>query len=116
MIDNKNLEVWFITGSQHLYGEETLKKVASHSQEIATFLNASKDIAVSIIFKPIVTTPEEILAVCKEVNAFNQLHWYHYMDAYFFAGENVDQWLEDLAKTNVAFAYTIQPRYTMERY
>jgi L-arabinose isomerase len=31
----KSLEVWFVTGSQHLYGPETLKAVAKHSQEIA---------------------------------------------------------------------------------
>ena len=35
----KELEVWFVTGSQHLYGEETLKKVAEHSQTIAKSLN-----------------------------------------------------------------------------
>ncbi len=69
MIDLKQLEVWFITGSQHLYGEETLKKVAEHSQAIAKSLNDEKEISVSVIFKPIVTTPEEILSVCKEVNA-----------------------------------------------
>ena len=65
----KDLQVWFITGSQHLYGEETLKKVAEHSKEISTFLNTSKEIPVSIVYKSIVTTPEEILSVCKEANA-----------------------------------------------
>ena len=35
MKDLKPFEVWFVTGSQHLYGEETLKQVAEHSQEIA---------------------------------------------------------------------------------
>ena len=69
MTDLKTLEVWFITGSQHLYGEETLKQVAAHSQEIAAFLNAAKEIPVSIIYKPTVKTPEEILAACKEANA-----------------------------------------------
>ncbi|HVZ96602.1 MAG TPA: L-arabinose isomerase [Chitinophagaceae bacterium] len=69
MSNLKNLEVWFITGSQHLYGPEALKKVASHSQEIAGFLNTSKQISVSVIYKPVVTTPEEIVAVCKEANA-----------------------------------------------
>jgi L-arabinose isomerase len=68
MINLKQLEVWFITGSQHLYGEETLKQVAAHSQEIAQYLNAAEEIPVSVIFKPVVTTPEEILSVCKEVN------------------------------------------------
>jgi L-arabinose isomerase len=38
----KQFEVWFVTGSQHLYGPETLKKaVAEHSQEIARALNAA---------------------------------------------------------------------------
>ena len=34
MRDLKSLEVWFVTGSQHLYGEETLKQVAEHSQQL----------------------------------------------------------------------------------
>ena len=70
MIDLKNsLKFGLSPASQHLYGEETLKKVAEHSQEIVNGLNNSKQISVSIIFKPIVKTPEEILAVCKEANA-----------------------------------------------
>src|SRR4051794_16815583 len=68
MIDLKNLEVWFVTGSQHLYGEETLKQVAEHSQTIAKALNDSKQIPVKIIFKPTVKTPEEIYNVCLEAN------------------------------------------------
>jgi L-arabinose isomerase len=40
----KELEVWFVTGSQHLYGEETLKKVAEHSQQIATSLDSDATI------------------------------------------------------------------------
>ena len=64
-----DVEIWFITGSQHLYGEETLKEVAVHSQEIVNDLNASKQISASIVFKPVVTTPEDILTVCKEANA-----------------------------------------------
>ena len=39
MINLKTLEVWFVTGSQHLYGEETLKQVAEHAQKIAASLN-----------------------------------------------------------------------------
>ncbi len=62
-------EVWFVTGSQHLYGEETLKKVASHSQEIAASLNAAESIPVTIVFKPTVKSPEEIYAVMAEANA-----------------------------------------------
>ena len=69
MIDLKDLEIWFITGSQHLYGEETLKQVAEHSQEIVNGINASKQIPFPVIFKPTVKTPEEITATIKEVNA-----------------------------------------------
>lgn len=62
------LELWFVTGSQHLYGEETLKQVAAHSQEIAGSLAKSKQIATQIIFKPIVKSTEEIFAICQEAN------------------------------------------------
>jgi L-arabinose isomerase len=69
MIDLKHLEIWFITGSQHLYGEETLKQVAEHSQEIVNGINASKQIPFPVIFKPTVKTPEEIVTTIKEANA-----------------------------------------------
>lgn len=68
MIDLKKLEVWFVTGSQHLYGEETLKQVAEHSQAIAKFFNDSKDIPVSVLFKPTVKSEEEIFALCQNAN------------------------------------------------
>ncbi len=64
----KNKEIWFVTGSQHLYGEETLKQVARDSQEIATDLNNSAHIPVKVVFKPVLKTPEEILSLCMEVN------------------------------------------------
>lgn len=64
----KELEVWFVTGSQHLYGEATLKKVASHSTGIAKGLNDSPQVPVRVIFKPTVKTPEEIFAICQEAN------------------------------------------------
>ena len=66
--DLKNLEVWFVTGSQHLYGEETLKQVASHSQEIAASFDAASQIPVRVVFKPTVKSTEEITAVCAEAN------------------------------------------------
>jgi L-arabinose isomerase len=67
MKDYSNLEVWFVTGSQHLYGEETLRKVAQDSQEIAAFL--AKKLPVNVIFKPVVKTPEEITGLCLEANS-----------------------------------------------
>lgn len=68
MIDLKQLEVWFITGSQHLYGEETLKQVAEHSQQIAKSLDSAKQIPVKVVFKPTVKSPEEIYSICQEAN------------------------------------------------
>ena len=68
MIDLKQLEVWFVTGSQHLYGEETLRQVAEHSQAIATSLNNTSSIPVSVVFKPTVKTTEEIYTICQEAN------------------------------------------------
>ena len=53
MINLKTLEVWFVTGSQNLYGEETLKQVAAHAQQIVKELDASPLIPVQVIFKPV---------------------------------------------------------------
>jgi len=68
MIELKKLEVWFVTGSQHLYGEETLKQVASHAQTIAKGLNDASQVPVTVAYKSTVTTPEEIYRVCLEAN------------------------------------------------
>jgi len=68
MINLKSFEVWFVTGSQHLYGEETLKQVAEHSQTIAASLNQHASIPVNVVFKPTVKTAEEIAAICVEAN------------------------------------------------
>ncbi len=66
--DLKNLEAWFVTGSQDLYGEETLKQVANNSKEIAAALDKSSAIPVKIIIKPVLTTPEAIYNLCQEAN------------------------------------------------
>ncbi len=69
MTDLKTLEVWFCTGSQHLYGPETLHQVAEHSQAIAASLGKEASIPVTVVFKPVLTTPDEIRGVCREANA-----------------------------------------------
>jgi len=68
MIDLKKFEIWFVTGSQSLYGEETLRQVAEHSKTIAASLNDAKQIPVRIVFKPTVKSSEEIYSVCQEAN------------------------------------------------
>ncbi len=62
-------EIWFVVGSQELYGEETLRKVAEHSQIIAKGLDASSDVPVKIIYKEVVKSPAEITNVCLQANS-----------------------------------------------
>jgi len=69
MIDLKGYEVWFVTGSQHLYGPKTLEKVAEHSMEIAAALDISTHVPVKVVFKPVLTTPEAIRELCLEANS-----------------------------------------------
>jgi L-arabinose isomerase len=77
----KKFEVWFVTGSQHLYGEETLKQVAAHSQTIARSLNDAKQIPVKIVCKPTVKTPDEIHQTLLEANTTKEcigiIAWMH---------------------------------------
>ncbi|MEN0053356.1 MAG: L-arabinose isomerase [Mucilaginibacter sp.] len=68
MIDLKTFEVWFITGSQDLYGEETLKKVAEHSQQITSGLNDASQIPVHVVYKPVVKSTDEIYNTLQQAN------------------------------------------------
>jgi L-arabinose isomerase len=67
-INLKQYEVWFVTGSQHLYGPETLKRVAEHSQEISKALNAADAIPVKVVFKPVMVSPDAITELCQSAN------------------------------------------------
>ncbi|RZM17827.1 MAG: L-arabinose isomerase [Pedobacter sp.] len=81
MIDLKELEVWFITGSQDLYGEETLKKVAEHAEEVAQSLSDAKQIPVKVVYKPIVKSSEEIFETLQQsnvaANCIGVITWMH---------------------------------------
>src|SRR5665647_1515697 len=68
-MDNlKKLEVWFVTGTQHLYGPETLKQVAADSTKISAAFDKNPKIPVKVVFKPILTTPDSITELCTEAN------------------------------------------------
>ncbi len=69
MIDLSGYEVWFVTGSQHLYGPKTLEEVAAHSKEIAAALGTSAHVPVKVVFKPVLTTPDAIHDLCLEANS-----------------------------------------------
>lgn len=62
------LELWFITGSQHLYGDETLKQVATHSTIISRALNENKNVPVRIINKQVVTSDSQIYHILQQAN------------------------------------------------
>jgi len=64
----KEYKFWFITGSQHLYGEETLKKVAEHSAVMVKKLNESGILPVAIEFKLVATTSDAIEQVMEDAN------------------------------------------------
>jgi len=79
MIDLKQYEVWFVTGSQHLYGPETLKQVAENSKVIAA--SFSEKLPVKVVFKPVLTTPDAIHSLCLEANSASSciglITWMH---------------------------------------
>lgn len=64
----KQLEVWFVVGSQHLYGPKTLQQVADNSRIVVEGLNGAGKFPVKVVLKPTVKTPDEILALCREAN------------------------------------------------
>ncbi|NRF92955.1 L-arabinose isomerase [Paenibacillus frigoriresistens] len=60
---------WFVTGSQHLYGPETLLQVEEHSKQITEGIDRDSSIPSRLIFKPVLTTPDAIRRLCLDANA-----------------------------------------------
>jgi L-arabinose isomerase len=69
MITSPPREIWFVTGSQGLYGEETLRQVASQSQVIAAALDAAPDVPVPVVWKPVLTGADAIRRLCLDATA-----------------------------------------------
>ena len=63
------MEVWFVTGSQHLYGPGPLRQVQQNTNAIVKGLGKAGNLPVRLVAKPIVTTAEEITAVCRAASA-----------------------------------------------
>ena len=74
-------EIWFITGSQHLYGEAALKQVATNSKQIVDALNKTGTLPLKLVFKPILTTPEQVrqtmLDATHDSNCAGLVRWMH---------------------------------------
>jgi L-arabinose isomerase len=79
--DLKSFEVWFLTGSQGLYGEDTLRQVASQSQEVAAALGAADGIPVTVVWKPVLTDSDAIRRAVLDANADDRviglIAWMH---------------------------------------
>jgi L-arabinose isomerase len=63
------LELWFLTGSQPLYGEEILRQVARQSAEVVDLLNGGGEISVPVVWKPVLIGAEEIRRACIDANS-----------------------------------------------
>src|ERR1700753_1991307 len=63
------LEVWFVTGSQHLYGPGPLAQVAENAGTIASSLDGEDAIPVRVVAKPVMVSADSILKLCQEANA-----------------------------------------------
>lgn len=78
--DNK-YEIWFLTGSQHLYGPETLEQVASQSKGVSDLLSKNLDSPINLVWKPVLKTPEEILKAMQDASSNNScigvIVWMH---------------------------------------
>nr|MBA3470840.1 L-arabinose isomerase [Herpetosiphonaceae bacterium] len=66
MIELNHFEVWFVTGSQHLYGPEVLEQVAEHSRIVAQALSDAAAIPVQVRFTPVLKTSDEIYQLVLE--------------------------------------------------
>jgi len=77
----EHYEVWFLTGSQNLYGAETLRQVAEQSRAIADALGASSAIPVKIVWKPVLTDSESIRRAALDANSDDRviglIAWMH---------------------------------------
>jgi L-arabinose isomerase len=102
MSDLRSLEVWFVTGSQHLYGAEALRKVAANAQVVGSYLDEQAAIPVRLVTKPIVTKPEEIQAVCEAANnspiCIGLVFWMHTFSP-------AKMWIKGLRNLNKPFLH-----------
>jgi L-arabinose isomerase len=98
----RSKEVWFVTGSQHLYGPQTLKQVAADSAKIASALDKSPEISQKIVFKPVLTTPESVFEICLEANnaknCIGLITWMHTFSP-------AKMWIKGLAVLNKPFLH-----------
>jgi L-arabinose isomerase len=74
-------EIWFLTGTQNLYGPETLEQVALQSQKVVEQLKSGFGASANIVWKPILKTSDEIRRVMLDASAADEcigvIAWMH---------------------------------------
>lgn len=81
MEQHNTQQVWFVIGTQHLYGAETLRQVEEHARQVMEGLNQAGTLPVPLVLQPLVKSPDEALALCRAANHDNQcvgiITWLH---------------------------------------
>ncbi len=76
-----HLEIWFVTGSQHLYGPEALEQVDVHAKKVVDALNASGTLPHKVVHKPVLKSSEEItefaISANGSANCIGIVAWMH---------------------------------------
>lgn len=79
--DRSSKEIWFLTGSQNLYGEQTLKEVAEQSEKVSKELATGISSKVKLVWKPVLKTPDAIRRVMLDAtandNCIGVITWMH---------------------------------------
>src|SRR4051812_12075092 len=81
MANHATKQIWFLTGSQRMYGEDVLQQVTKQSRQIAEHLGAAEQVPFRIIAKPVLIDAESIRQVMLEANSSNEclgvVTWMH---------------------------------------
>jgi L-arabinose isomerase len=97
-----DMEVWFVTGSQTLYGDETLRQVAKDAAVVAQALNDSKTVSIRVVHTDTVKSSDEIAAVCRDANnspnCIGLITWMHTFSP-------AKMWISGLTSLNKPFMH-----------
>ena len=102
----ENLELWWVTGAQLLYGGETVKIVDGHSQEMVDGLNQTGIIPIKVVYKGTVNSSREVECVMKAANNDDTCVGI-IMDAHFLTRQDVDQGSARPAEAPAALPHSV---------
>ena len=64
----ENLEIWWVTGAQLLYGGDAVVAVDAHSKEMVDGLNSSGNLPIKVVYKGTANSSKEVLDIMKGAN------------------------------------------------